>query len=126
MRYLGVDLGFKKIGLSVSDGEIAIPLKTIKVANFEEAISKIVSVIEDEIADLIIIGNPEGEMGKAVKKVSDRLKSKGFEVVLADETLSTQQSQTLMIEMGLGKKDRRDDNSIAAAIILQRYLDENK
>lgn len=126
MRYLGVDLGLKKIGLAVSEGEIATPLKTINVNSFEEAISKIVSVIEDEIADLIVLGNPEGEMGKAVKKVAVRLKTEGFEVVLADETLSTEDSQTLMIEMGLGKKNRRDDNSVAAAIILQRYLDENK
>lgn len=126
MRYLGVDLGLKKIGLSVSEGELATPLKTITVNSFEEAVSKIVSVIEDEIADLIIIGLPEGEMGKAVKKVADRLKSEGFEVKLADETLSTKDSQALMIEMGFGKKNRRDDNSVAAAIILQRYLDENK
>lgn len=126
MRYLGVDLGLKKIGLAISEGELATPLKTIAVAGFEEAVSKIVSVIEDEIADLVIIGQPEGEMGKAVKKVADRLKSEGFEIVLADETLSTKEAQTLMIEMGLGKKNRRDDNSVAAAIILQRYLDENK
>lgn len=126
MRYLGVDWGFKKIGIAFSEGEMASPLKTIQVKSFEEAVSKIVGVIEDEIADLVIIGQPEGEMGKAVKNVADRLKSEGFEIVLADETLSTQDAQTLMIEMGLGKKDRRDDNSIAAAIILQRYLDENK
>ena len=126
MRYLGVDLGLKKIGLAISEGEMATPLKTIIDNNFEEAISKIVSIIEDEIADLIIIGNPEGEMGRAVVKVADRLKSEGFEVLLADETLSTQRSQALMIAMGLKKSRRRDDNSIAAAIILQRYLDENK
>lgn len=126
MRYLGVDLGLKKIGFSISEGEIATPLKTITVASLQEAISKIMSVIEDEIADLIVIGNPEGEMGKNVKKVADRLKSEGFEIILTDETLSTKEAQSLMIGMGLGKKDRRDDNSIAAAIILQRYLDENK
>lgn len=126
MRYLGIDWGLKKIGLAISEGEIATPLKTISVNSFEDAITKVISVIEDEIADLIVLGNPEGVMGEMVKKVAKRLKSEGFEVVLADETLSTQEAKTLMIEMGLSKKDRGEDNALSAAIILQRYLDEKK
>lgn len=124
MRYLGIDWGLKKIGLAISEGEIATPLKTISVNSFENAIAKVIGVIEDEIADVIVLGNPEGKMGEMVNKVAKRLKSEGFDLHLADETLSTQESKTLMIEMGLGKKDRQNDNSIAAAIILQRYLDE--
>lgn len=126
MRYLGIDWGLKKIGLAISEGEIATPLKTVSVNSFEDAIVKVTGVIEDEIADLIVLGNPEGEMGKIVKKVVKRLKSEGFDVVLADETLSTRESKTLMIEMGLGKKDRREDNALSAAIILQRCLDEKE
>jgi putative holliday junction resolvase len=126
MRYLGIDWGLKNIGLAISEGEIASPLKTIQVNNFEEAILKVSGVMEDEIIDLIILGNPEGSMGKIAKKVANRLKSEGFEVIMVDETLSTKNSKIMMIEMGLGRKKRRDDNSVAAAIILQRYLDENK
>ncbi len=126
MRYLGIDWGIKKIGLAISEGEIATPLKTIFVQGFEDAITKVISVVEDEIADLIVLGNPEGEMGERIKKVANRLTTEGFNVILADETLSTQEAKNLMIEMGLGKKDRREDNGLAAAIILQRYLDEKK
>lgn len=126
MRYLGIDWGFKKIGLAISEGEIASPLKTVTVNSFEDALIKVSSVIEDEIADLIILGNPEGKMGQIVKKVAKRLKAEGFDVILADETLSTKAAKTLMMEMGLGKKDRRADNAYSAAIILQRYLDEEK
>lgn len=124
MRYLGIDWGLKNIGLAISEGEIASPLKTLSVNSFEDAIAKVVGVIEDEIADLIIIGNPEGKMGEIVKKIAKRLKAEGFEVILADETLSTQAAQKTMIEMGLSQKERQNDNSVAAAIILQRYLDE--
>lgn len=124
MRYLGIDWGLKKIGLAVSEGEIATPLKTLQVNGLEDAITKVVGCIEDEIADLIVLGQPEGEMGEIVKKVSKLLKDEGFEVVLVDETLSTQTAKSLMIEMGLSKKDRKEDNATAAAIILQRYLDE--
>jgi len=126
MRYLGVDWGFKKIGIAVSEGELATPLKTLQVNGLEDALAQVVECIEDEIADLIVLGQPEGEMGEIVKKISKRLKVEGFDVVLADETLSTQDAQSLMIEMGLGKKDRKEDNATAAAIILQRYLDEKK
>lgn len=126
MRYLGIDWGLKKIGLAISEGEIATPLKTISVNGFEDALTQVISVIEDEITDLIIMGNPEGEIGEMVKHVAKRLRSKGFDLRLADETLSTQESKTLMIEMGLGKKNRREDNALAAAIILQRYLDEKE
>ncbi|MDO8639212.1 MAG: Holliday junction resolvase RuvX [Candidatus Daviesbacteria bacterium] len=124
MRYLGIDWGLKKIGLAISEGEIASPLKTIIVTSFEDAIAKVIGVIENEIADLIILGNPEGKMGEMVKKVANRLKSEGFEIILSDETLSTHDAKKIMIEMGFGKKDRGEDNAIAAAIILQRYLDE--
>ena len=124
MRYLGIDWGLKRIGLSISEGEIASPLKTLQVDGLDDAIRQVVAVIEDEIADIIIIGQPEAEMGEAVKKAAKRLKMEGFEVKLFDETLSTIEAQTLMIEMGLSKKDRKDDNSISAAIILQRFLDE--
>lgn len=124
MRYLGVDWGIKKIGIAVSEGDLATPLKTLHVNSLEDAMTKIISCIEDEIADLIILGKPEGEMGEIVKKVAKLLKNEGFDVVLADETLSTQEAKSLMIEMGLGKKDRKDDNATSAAIILQRYLDE--
>lgn len=124
MRYLGLDWGLKKIGVSFSEGDLATPLKTIHVKNFEDAIAKVSACIEDEIADLIVLGHPEGEMGKIVEKVAKRLKNEGFEVILADETLSTSSAQKLMIEMGLGQKERKEDNAVAAAIILQRYLDE--
>lgn len=124
MRYLGIDWGLKKIGVALSEGEIATPLKTLQVSGLEDAIAKVVETIEDEIADLIVLGQPEGEMGETVKKVSKLLKDEGFEVKLSDETLSTQEAQSLMIEMGLSRKDRKEDNAVSAAIILQRYLDE--
>lgn len=124
MRYLGIDWGLKKIGVALSEGEMATPLKILHVNGLEDAISQVVGTIEDEIADLIVLGQPEGEMGEIVKKVAKRLKGEGFEVVLADETLSTQESAQLMIEMGLSKKSRKEDDATSAAIILQRYLDE--
>jgi putative Holliday junction resolvase len=124
MRYLGIDWGLKKIGLALSEGELASPYKTLEVQGLQDAKNQIINVLEDEIIDLIIIGKPEGISADLAKSGLKALKEEGFEVKFADETLSTKDAKTMMMEMGLSQKKRRDDNSVSAAIILQRWLDE--
>lgn len=126
MKYLGIDWGLKKIGLAVSDGELAAPFKTITVRNLEDALSQIKTVVENEQIDLLVLGKPEGESGKLVDKAYRKMKQEGWNVSFADETLSTKAAQSLMVEMGLGQKSRREDNTVSAAIILQRWLDSQK
>lgn len=126
MKYLGVDWGLKKIGLAVSYGEIASPYKTLEIKGLKDGVEKIRMVVEKENIDIVIMGKPEGEMGKMVKAALKMLSNLKVPVIAADETLTTVGAKTLMLEMGIGKKARRDDNSTAASIILQRYLDEEK
>lgn len=123
MRYLGIDFGLKKIGLAVSEGELAAPLKIIEVRSLVDAVDKIVREMGEIGADKIIIGMPEGKTGEAVKKLVNVLKKKGLEVEFADETLSTKHAQKVMIEMGVSKKKRQVNDAQVAAIILQGYLD---
>lgn len=124
MKYLGVDWGLKKIGLSVSSGDFASPLKTIQIKDFQDGIEKIVNLAKIEKVDMVIVGQPEGNMGRISGKVIMSLRKRGLEAVGADETLSTREAQRLMLEMGNPQKKRKDDNAVSAAIILQRYLDE--
>lgn len=77
-------------------------------------------------ADWLILGQSEGTMGKIVQKVNQDLTKAGIKVILADETLSTKQAIREMIKEGLPRKARQDENAFAAAIILQRWLDEKK
>jgi len=126
MKYLGVDWGLKKIGLAFSEGELASPFKSITVSGLEDAVAKVSSQMEASGADLMVIGKPEGQMGKNVEKAARFFEQSGLSFVLVDETLSTQSAQSLMREMGVGQKNRRDENAVAAAIILQRFLDEKK
>lgn len=125
MKYLGLDWGLRRIGTAVSEGEIASPLITLEVKNLQEAAEKVSQLVKKEGIDAVVIGKPEGEMGKVVERATLALKRAGLNVIQSDETLSTKEAQKLMLEMGLGQKARREDNALAATIILQRYLDEN-
>lgn len=122
MKYLGVDFGLKRIGLAVSEGELASPLKIIEGANFSDLLEKIKK--EAEGFDKVVIGLPEGKMGELVKKVIRNLKSFSLDVIAVDETLSSQNATKQMIKLNVSKKKRASNDSFAAAIILQNYLDE--
>ena len=123
MKYLGLDWGMKKIGMAVSNGQLSSSFGTLEVSSFEQAIQKVIDVVKKENVETVVIGLPEGEMGKAVLKVSNRLSAEGVEVELADETLSSKNAVQTMITLGTSKKARKEDHSMAAVLLLQDYLD---
>ena len=122
MKYLGVDFGLKRVGLAVSDGEIASPLKVIEGYSFYDLLEKIKK--EAKGFDQVVIGLPEGKMGKLVKKAIKQLKEDGVDIIEADETLSSQEATREMIELNIQKKKRQINDAYSASIILQNYLDE--
>ncbi len=123
MKYLSLDWGMKKIGLAISAGMIASPFKTLTVSSLDQAIDQVIKVVRDENIDLVVIGKPEGEMGKKVESAIKELIKKGVKVEKTDETLSTRLAQEEMLILGKSQKSRADDNKKAAAIILQQFLD---
>lgn len=124
MRYLGIDFGLKKIGLAISEGELAAPLKVLEASNFQDALSKIKSLAKD--FDKVIIGKPEGKVGKKVTKLISLLRKESMNIEEWDETLSSHKALAYMIQSGLGKNRRKIKDAYSAAIILQEYLDEKK
>lgn len=124
MNILGVDYGLKKIGLAISEGEFASPLAVLKVSSKTDAISKLQNIIKKEEIDVVVIGAPDSGVRSAILSVANILK--GITVVIADETLSSQNAKAKMIEMGFGKKKREIEDAYAAVEILQNYLDSNK
>ncbi len=128
MRYLGVDYGLKKIGLSISEGQIASPLKVLQISGLNDAVAKIIQVINKEEIDRVIVGVPDsGQARSIVKKFIVKLKidlkEKVVSVIEADETLSSASAKDLMLDLGLGEKARREEDAYAAVIILQNFLD---
>ena len=121
MKYLGVDFGLKRVGLAISEGELASPWKVIEGTGVNNLIEKI--KVEAKDFDVVIIGMPENKMGEAVQKVINSLNKSGINIEAADETLSSQDAVTLMVELGISKKKRKVNDAHSAAIILQNYLD---
>lgn len=138
MKYLGLDLGTRTLGVSISDTTktVATTYGTIhfEEENYEEAISKLSTIIEKEPIEKIILGFPKnmnGTIGPRAlatldfkKKLEDTFNIK---VELQDERLSTKEATNYMIKADVSRKKRKKKiDSLAANIILQTYLDKRK
>lgn len=127
MRYLGVDYGLKKMGLAISEGQIASPLNVLEISGLNDAVSKITNVIKQKTIGRVVVGVPEsGEARSAVKKFLSKLKAdlknETVSVIEAPETLSSNSAKELMIDLGVGKKSRQKEDAYAATIILQNFI----
>lgn len=123
MKYLGIDLGLKRIGFAISDGMLASPLKVIRVRGAQDALEQVLKVIKDEDAEVVVVGKPEGKMGQISGKFIQNLLQKGIKAESSDETLSSKNAIKTMVKLGLSKKKRMVNDSYAATQILQDYLD---
>jgi len=122
-KYLGIDWGEKRIGLALADEEtcLALPFKTVT------SLAELLEVIKDEEIDEIVMGSPKKMNGEAASNPSwlnfvEQLETKsGKKINLLDERLSSLAADALIGS----KKDKAERDEIAAAIILQDYLDCN-
>lgn len=122
MKYLGVDYGIRKIGLAISEGELASGFGVLNINSLDDAVAKISKIVIDEGVQLLVVGIPEGETSKLIRKFIEKIK-KFVAVVEADETLSSQNAKLIMISLGKNKTARKKEDAYAAALILQNYLD---
>jgi len=132
-RLLGLDLGSKRIGVSICDDNqsIATPYKTINKTNVEKLITEILVIIEDNNIGGIIIGNPinmDGSVGRSSQSVKDVVsnisKSINLPICLWDERLSTTGAFNLssQLDVNVSKRVKNIDQN-AAAFILQGAID---
>lgn len=138
MKYLGLDLGTRTLGISKSDitGTIATTYKTIRFndSNYIELIPELSKIIEEEKIDKIVLGLPKnmnntiGERGNTTISFKELVeKELNIEVILQDERLSTVEATNYMLEADISRKKRKEKiDSLAANIILQTYLDKMK
>ncbi len=136
MRYLGLDLGTKTLGISLSDNSllIASTYKTINFNNYEELLNELSKIIDEFNITKIILGLPKNmnnTYGDAAKRSIDfkEILEKNFniEVILQDERLTTVEAHNIMIKGGLSRKKRKKYvDSLSANIILQNYLDSER
>jgi putative Holliday junction resolvase len=135
--YLGIDFGLRRIGLAKSDptGLIASAYKTITYKSLNKALDEIVLEIEKNDIDAVVVGYPvapnggnEGERCRMVDDFIEQLKKKyDGEIILADERDSTNEAEKMIHahDKKVGRDKARLDR-IAAGVILQRFLDEQR
>lgn len=123
MKYLGIDFGLKKIGLAISEGELASPWQILEVRGLLDSVEKTSKIIIDGDFQKVIVGMPEGKMAKCVSGFMNALLKKGASVESVPETLSSKKALQTMIGQGVGQKSRRREDAYSAAEILQNYLD---
>lgn len=138
MRYLGIDLGSKTVGLAMSDTTLTIAstYKTIffKDEDYRSTISEIKDIIKEYNITKIILGLPKnmnntlGERAEITLKYKELLEeSTGLPIVMFDERLTSVISNSILIEADMSRKKRKKKvDSIAAQIILQDYLNKEK
>lgn len=132
-RILGLDLGDRRIGAAVSDpgGKIAFPLATIEVSSEEKMIKELKEIVEEYDVKEMLIGLPYGMRGnetlqtaKAREQIEVIRNALRLPVKTWDERLTTKEAnRSLEISNVKKKKGRKLKDQIAAALILQGYLD---
>ena len=137
MRYLGLDLGSRTLGMALSDatGTIASSHKIVRHnEEYDRLVNDVVDVVSEWNVSAIVLGLPKnmnnsigfkGELSiEFKKKLEDRLNSP---VYLEDERLTTKEAENLLISNDTSRKKRKKViDSMAATIILQSYLDRRK
>lgn len=134
MRILGLDLGSRTCGVSVSDalGMIARAYKTVRFEeeDYDSALEQIVEIINELQIHKAVLGLPKhmngdigirGEISIAFKESLEQL---GIEVILWDERLTTVAAEKILIAADVSRKKRKKViDQMSAVQILQSYLD---
>ncbi len=138
MRYLGLDLGTKTLGISLSDTThtIATSYKTIHFdeGDYDSVLKELKIIIDEFDISKIVLGLPKnmnntiGDRAKTTLQFKKKLEDKfNIEVATQDERLSTVEATNYMLEADISRKKRKKKiDSLAANIILQTYLDKEK
>lgn len=138
MRYLGLDLGTRTLGISMSDitHTIATSYKTIRFddSDYDSLISELKTIIEEFEIEKIVLGLPKnmnnsiGDRALTTLEFKDKLELNfHIPVVMQDERLSTVEASHYMIEADMSRRKRKKKiDALAANIILQTYLDKEK
>lgn len=132
MRYIGLDLGTKTLGISMSNGVIATNYKTLRHnEDYDYLVDEVKKLVDEEHIDKIILGFPKnmnntiGERANITLLFKEKLeKAVNKEVILEDERLTSCVANQVLIKADTSRKKRKEKvDGVASVIILQSYLD---
>ena len=136
-RILGLDVGERRVGIAISDptGTVVRPLQTLVRSSRKEDFAAIAALVAENEVGLVVVGQPlsldgtEGPQARRVARYADALAAYlAVPVVPWDERFTTVAAEEILLQ-SRGKKKRRraraegQVDAIAAAVILQSYLD---
>lgn len=131
-RILALDVGDKRIGVAVSDATrlIASPHSVYTRVGYSPDVKHVQRLCDEVGAELVVCGLPrnmDGSVGFQAEKVmafAEKLREAGLTVAFQDERLSTVSAHQALIAGGMRRDDRKGVvDKVAAAVILQQYLD---
>ena len=132
MRYIGLDLGTKTLGISLSSGVIATNYKTIRHnEDYDYLVDEVNKLVIEKHIDKIVLGFPKnmnnsiGERANITLDFKKKLENKTkLEVILEDERLTSMVANQVLLEADTSRKKRKERvDGVASVIILQSYLD---
>ena len=133
---LGIDFGDSRTGFAASDplGLTASTVETFKEKSIQKVAARAAELAANMGAEKIVLGYPKnmngtvGDRGKKSEKLAEKIRTlTDIPVILWDERLTTVSAHNLMNETNVRGKKRKDSvDKIAAAFILQSYLDSLK
>jgi putative Holliday junction resolvase len=132
-RLMGLDVGDRTIGVALSDelGWTAQPYTTLRRKQLSLDLDRLRHIAEEGRVSSVVVGMPlsmsgvPGSRARRVKNFASGLeKTLGIPIVFWDERLSTVAAQRVLLQAGLSREKRKNQvDKVAAAIILQGYLD---
>jgi len=141
MRYLGLDVGKKNIGIAVGE-VLASELTTLRCRadsfyegeGLKQALGELATIIEEEQIDAVIVGLPVKEDGsptqesKLITDFSTHLSDKlNIAVHSVNETLTSFMAQDILESQGISlEESKKRVDQLAATLILQQYLEDNE
>ncbi len=129
-RVLALDYGTRRIGVALSD-PLRLVASPLCVLDAEGAVQAITTLVSEHDPDLIVVGLPvslsgsEGPAAVAARKLGEEVAAAtGLSVEMVDERFTTSNAERALIEGKVKRRDRRKKvDKVAAALILQHYLD---
>ena len=138
MRYIGLDLGTKTLGVAVSDKTetIASAITTLRFTenNPEEVLDDLTKIMDEYKVGAIVIGLPKNmnnSLGFAAERTKEFVKvlnnTYDIPVYEQDERLSSVTANNVLLQADISRKKRKSKvDTVAATVILQNYLDIRK
>jgi putative Holliday junction resolvase len=137
MRVMGLDLGAKRIGVALSDEShtLATPYAILRRISFSHLLTQLEKIVHEQAVEAMVVGFPrslDGHIGPQARHLTDeaeRIKEHlGLPMTLWDEALTTRRAEQLLAEHSARpgrRRDRRQLDAVAAAVILQEFLDSH-